>query len=363
MKKTIFIALTCVALFLAAPTAIATDAPAELTYAIEINEVICGYADVSSWEETVNGTKFLKIKQNMFMMLTVLGAEVNTRVDVSFDVDPETERFVRMISHIDQGDIKIDAEITVDGDTAHCYSSLTGRTAHVFIPDGTIMDNSVYSYHLIRDFVEGGATEKTYNVFNAQDFSIQENTCKRAGSETLELAGKQYETIIIDTMNSATGMPIRSWIDVASGIGVKVRILDNRLIYLADPSVKKQIELVNFDENIATKTNESISDVSGINYMKVRAKIKPAGLWLESEDLSVPGQKFEGTVTDNLIEGKFEIEHPRCDGADAPSYPPDYSKDKDLDSGHIRMGEYESMSTALNAKDMEIVTYRTANTG
>jgi hypothetical protein len=39
------------------------------------------------------------------------------------------------------------------------------------------------------------------------------------------------------------------------------------------------------------------------------------------ESLNVPGQKFTGTVKDNLIEGVFEIEHERYDSTGAPLFP------------------------------------------
>ena len=45
--------------------------------------------------------------------------------------------------------------------------------------------------------------------------------------------------------------------------------------------------------------------------MKVRAKIEPTGLQVTPESLNVPGQKFAGTVEENLVEGVFEIEHVR----------------------------------------------------
>jgi transglutaminase-like putative cysteine protease len=61
--------------------------------------------------------------------------------------------------------------------------------------------------------------------------------------------------------------------------------------------------------------------------MKVEAKIEPSGLRVTPEGLNVPGQRFSGTVEDNLIDGTFEVEHPRYNGSGAPPFPPDFSRD------------------------------------
>jgi hypothetical protein len=321
----------CFLVVLVVPVVPAADESADLTYAIEINGVVCGYAEIDTSMKHIGGEQRMDIAQNMFMMLTVLGAKVNTVIEISYHVDPGTEQFTWMATHINQGDINIDSRITVEGDTAVCYSSLTGQTTRVALPEGTILENSLYSYHLIRDFVENDATEKSYQVLSPQEFAIQANTCTRVGSETVTLLGNEYETVIVDVNNDVTGMTIRQWLDRESGIAVKIRILEDRLVYLAEPSIKKQIELANLDSDIATKTNVSISDVPGIRYMKVQAKIKPTGLQLDAADLNVPGQIFEGTVVDNLIEGVFEVEHPVYDGTGAPPYPPDFSGDPSLE--------------------------------
>jgi hypothetical protein len=44
----------------------------------------------------------------------------------------------------------------------------------------------------------------------------------------------------------------------------------------------------------------------------------------------VPGQKFTGTVKDNLIEGVMEIEHPRYEGKNAPPFPPSFRHEPGL---------------------------------
>ncbi len=91
----------------------------------------------------------------------------------------------------------------------------------------------------------------------------------------------------------------------------------------------KKIEAANLDKSISTKTNVSIADFQSISYMKVKATIEPTGLWVTPGSLNIAGQKFEGTVKENLIEGIFEIEHKKYDGTDASPFPADFN---DVDS-------------------------------
>ena len=61
------------------------------------------------------------------------------------------------------------------------------------------------------------------------------------------------------------------------------------------------------DENIIAKIGVAIPDVHALSRIKVRARIEPFGLWVTPESLNVPGQKFTGTVENNLVDGVFEI--------------------------------------------------------
>jgi hypothetical protein len=91
-----------------------------------------------------------------------------------------------------------------------------------------------------------------------------------------------------------------------------------------------RIKMVNLDDTLCAKVGVVITDVQAITLMKVRAILEPTGVWVTPEGLNVPGQRFTGTIRDNLIEGVFEIEDTRYDGADAPVFPADLSPDEVL---------------------------------
>ena len=93
---------------------------------------------------------------------------------------------------------------------------------------------------------------------------------------------------------------------------------------------RHRMSRVDADSLILAKAETDIIDVTAIAFMKVKATLEPSGAWLDVEDLNVPGQRFEGEVVDNRVEGVFVIEHLRYDGADAPPYPPDFGADASL---------------------------------
>jgi transglutaminase-like putative cysteine protease len=76
--------------------------------------------------------------------------------------------------------------------------------------------------------------------------------------------------------------------------------------------------------------NKIIPDFQKLTYMKVNAHIESFGETITVESLNSPGQKFTGTVTENVVKGEFELEPLNYDGTDAPAFPPNFKDDKDL---------------------------------
>jgi hypothetical protein len=302
----------------------------EFTYAVEVNGVICGYADVRL--STVDGENgaYTLFEQNTFLMMSALGSEFNTTVDITCHIDPATGDFSYARTHVKQAEVDVHIEVRIDGDIARCTSSLLGEETLVTLSEDVIVGNPLYSLHLLREFADGKTKEITRPAFHGMEFEVQETTFTGGGRETLELGGKRYETFIVDTLSRASGVKVRAWLDAANGMILKASDPRGQTSYLADPSVKKRIELVNVDENILVRTNASIPDIQKISYMKVKAVMEPTGQWLTPEDLNVPGQRFTGTVTENLVEGVFEMEHPHFDGAGAPPYPAPAFDDESL---------------------------------
>ena len=170
----------------------------------------------------------------------------------------------------------------------------------------------------------------TYSVYDPARGKVYEKTYTRVGEEELELAGETYKCLVLEERNPEVGVITKYWYDLASGFNVQM-LVSTRKIYLADPSVVKKITTVNLDDILFAKVDTKISDIHNITYMKVKAKIQSEGERITPEGLNHLGQLFTGTVTDNLVEGVFEMTTEKYDGTDAPPFPPDFSADPDLE--------------------------------
>jgi hypothetical protein len=323
-------------------------------YKIETGGVQSGYAVVDTSLVFVDGARLLRLDQAMRGRSKLLGMEVNTETRLVYLLDPETKRVHSYQFESDNGQITVTWGVVIEDGMARCTSSLKQEEVVLDLPPDVIVENPIYCDHLLADFVEGGLEEKTYKILSVADQAIQELRCSRHGSEVVELAGKEYNTLAVDNLVLDTGALMRLWIGTETGMVVKVLQQDGNVISLADQSVVGKIERVDMDKYIMTQSDVAIADVTGITYMKVRAKIRPIGMRLTSEMLTVPGQAFTGTVEENLIDGVFEIEHPRYDGTGAPPFPPDFSGDSELGQFLAADGVFESDDPVLKEKAQEL---------
>jgi len=294
------------------------------TFGIELDGTVCGYAEFQT--STVKGEDgaYTLVKHEVLMLRSALGSDFTTELDLTYHVDQATGRFTYHDSHIVSGDIELESKVTVEGNVARFTSTLAADETTIEIPHGALLENTLYFPHLLRDFVQGDAKEMTYSLLEVREWEMEEVVVTRVQAETLELSAGRFETVVLDRYSPSSGVKVRVWLDTKTGIIVKSDLPGGYVSTLATPAVKKLVKRVNIDDTIVTKTNVAIADITGISYLKVKAVLEPSGLQLRPEDLNVPGQKFVGTVVDNLVDGVFEIEIPHYDGTNAPPFPPVY---------------------------------------
>jgi tetratricopeptide (TPR) repeat protein len=329
-----------------------TSAASKVYYAIEINDVVCGYTESSEMPVTKYGKDLIEQDINIFIMLSLLGSEFNMEMSSQSIVDPVTRRGVDIITDIKQGSTEFNISIKVKDDKATINSTLNSTEKVIEITPETVIGSDEAFTRLKKDLYLEGKTEAEYNILEVMEGEIQKSKFKKTGEETVSLAGKSFNTIIIEQTNTKTGLKTTYWLSPEYDYFVKFEVL-NRKIYLSDQSVIDKIKVANMDASIVTKTNVAISDVQSLTYMKVDAVIEPIGQNFTVEDLNVPGQKFTGTIKENLIEGVFEISHPKYDGKNAPPFPPNL-KDAFLEKYLIGDGRVESDDPVLIKKAKEI---------
>ena len=328
---------------------LATD---KVFYAIEINDVVCGYSEMSETPVKKENKDLIEQELHIFIMLSLLGSEFNTEMNIKALIASESRRASYIFTNIKQGATDMDIELTVSGSKATIKSQLNTEPAEMNITPETVIGSDEIFTRLKKEIYFEGKTEATYNILELIEGEIQTSEFKKTGEETISLAGKSFNTIIIEQTNTKTGLKTTYWLSPDYDYFVKFKVL-NRTVYLSDQNVIDKIKVASMDENIVTKTNVAISDVQALSYMKVDAVIEPIGQNFTKDDLNVQGQKFTGTVKENHIEGTFEISHTRYDGNNAPSFPPDFN-DPSLKKYLSADGRIESNDDVLIQKAKEL---------
>jgi transglutaminase-like putative cysteine protease len=319
-------------------------------YAIEMNGTLAGYAHVVAFPDEVEGRQVTVIRQKLFMLLNLLGSEFNTEVDQLFHVDPESGMSLYGLIDSRQGSSRFEWSARVEGDVAHMSSTLGGGDRTVRLPPGAVFTNPLFLTHVQRDFIDGGAEQKSYDFLELREGEVQQVVYTRVADETLELRGESWETLVLDEDHVELGFKLRLWVDRESATVVQVELPNDRRVYLAEPRVVRSIEVANLTEDVVSRAGVMIPDYQAITYMKVRAVFQPTGARFTPELLNVPGQRFEGTVENNRVEGVFEIRHPRYDGAGAPAFPVDLGGDETL-------RQYLEPSLAIESDDPLLIAH------
>jgi transglutaminase-like putative cysteine protease len=336
------------------PSLRSVDIEGDYYYKITTAGVQSGYAVIDTSLVIEDGVEFLRIEQTIRSKSMLLGMDVDAEIELDYLLDPETRKVHRHSFSFDNGQTQGNWSVEVHGNEARCTSTLKQDEVVLEISPDVRVDNSLYFDYLLDDFADNGVEEKTYSVLSPADQVIHEVRCTRHATEDIELEGDAYNTLAVDVLNLDTGGLVRMWIDTETAMVVKVVEQDGNVSFLADRSVVGRNERVDLDKYILTNTDVAIADVTGITYMKVRAKIRPTGMQLTPEMLNVPGQTFTGTVEENLIEGVFEVEHPRYDGAAAPHFPPDFTGDSEAQESLGADGIFESDDPVLIEKAREL---------
>lgn len=301
------------------------ELPDSELYAVEINGVLCGYAESEITTTEKDGKELLMLKRNILARLSALGGGIDMTIENEFLFDPETNIPVST-EHVIATTAELYTFTKFENDNAYFTDARGGDFREIVLNKDVIIENSVSYPHLMKDFINAEEIEKSYRVFDDMKGAVVTKSYKLVGKDSLELAGKKFNTTIVEELNHELGVTTKMWLDNNSSSPVKIEVA-GRLIYLADNSVKKRIQTANLDNELFAKVDKTISNVPDISYMKVEAMIQSGGEWLTPESLNFPGQKFEGTVTNNLVEGVFEIEPVRYRGENAPAFPIKYNEE------------------------------------
>jgi hypothetical protein len=345
MRRLLRLTLLCAGLL-----AISCSSPEKTYYAIEKSGVTLGYVeawttpgDSASGEPTV-------VRGRMLNRLTLLGRGVDVRVDGERHEDPVTGRTIYNEITVTSAGTETGSVCRFSGDTLYYTPTPGGAT------DTTVLDPDVFTGDTF-DFgylvgVEPGDPDVERRYLEPLRGNVHLKRFTPVELDTLGFSEFVYECIVFDTFDETAGLASRMWVDRRSGCLIRDVSPDGASLTIADAGVRLRVQRANIDDLILAKAGVEIDDVRAIVSMKVRAKVRTAGEKVTVESLNVPGQRFVGTVDNNLIEGVFEVNHPRYDGAGAPPFP--LEPDDGLDRYLRPEIAIESNDADIRAKALEL---------
>lgn len=299
--------------------------PEKWNHAVEINGVLCGFSESEITTTVKDGKEFLNLNEEVLVKQSALGGKVDLIISNKALIDPTTLLPI-FVEQRFKTTAEVYSSVHFNNEVAYFTAVEGGETQEIQLSDNVILENTFTYPHLMKDFILGNKQEKKYQVFDNQKGEIVSKNYTRIGEEKLELAGESFNTIVLEEINQNIGTTTKLWLNKENSFVLKIDI-SNRIIYLADKSAKKRIEVVNLDKVLYARVDKNISNIHDISSMKIAATIQSGGEWITPESLNFPGQKFEGTVTNNLIEGIFEIEKQHYNGKNAPAFPPNFTQE------------------------------------
>lgn len=329
-------------------------------YKIENRGVQAGYGVIDTQLVVRDDEDLMRLDWRIHYESKLMGSNMDTEIRTTYLMEPDTRRVRHVEGESSTGQRNIRWEFEVTPSEIRGYSSLIQDSMVMALPPDAIVENPLFFEQIVTDFAGKGTVQKTYRLVDLLDFEVRDTRYEKQGEELLEQDGRRFNTVVVDRLVEATGTRARMWIETQTAMLVKMMEQDGNVVSLAGPAVVARVQRVNMDKDIFNQTDVVIADVAAITYMKVRARIRPVGMRPTPETLNVPGQKFTGTVEDNLIDGVFEIEHPRYDGDAAPAFPV-AETDPEMAAYIAADGIYESDDEVLAKKAGEI-TAGAANT-
>ena len=298
-------------------------------YAMERNGVVYGYMETIVTPVEEKGKQLIRLEESIKSMSSLMGAPVNTTIKSESFLDPEQKKLISQEFLMDQGSVKLEISILIKGNKAYITQNMGGGTKEVLLPEDAVL-SEFYLHSLVwEDFTNSEIHQKQYHILDSFDREIQVNTFTKIKEEKITLDGNIYDSTMFDVLNQEIGAKQRVWIDATDGTLLQQKII-NSTFSLSDKSIKNKLKRVRIDDHIFADAGVMISDIMAISSMKVKATLNPIGNWTTKESLNIPGQKFEGTVDKNHVQGVFEISHKKFDGQNPPPFPPDFHSDPEL---------------------------------
>jgi tetratricopeptide (TPR) repeat protein len=298
-------------------------------FGVEMNDVLYGYSVETYCNGILNGKEVRYEYSDVTIKMSLLGADMDAGFKWKYTIDPVTERAIEIEMSVKNGESVVTTITRIAGDTAWFSSPTSGVRKTIPIAGDVIINSLTWYPNLYNDFILKGSSEKKYRVYDPLKGEIPEKEYSRKSEENIMLSDSVFQTLVIEETDLSTGVKTTLWLNKTDGFNVKTFVA-GRTIFLADKSVTSRIQTANMDNDFFISVNKWIPDIMNLSWLRVKAQINSYGEGITPESLNFPGQKFEGTVTGNLVDGIFEVEPTRYKGKNAPPFPTDFRKYPEL---------------------------------
>ena len=292
-------------------------------FGVEMNDILYGYSMEIYCDGILNGKKVRYEYSDVTIKMSLLGADMDAGFKWKYTIDAVTGRAIEIEMSVINGESVVTTITRIDGDTAWFSSPTSGVRKTILIAGDVIFNSMSWYPNLYNDFILKGSSENRYKVYDPVKGEITEKKYSRKSEENIMLSDSIFQTLVIEETDLSTGVKTTIWLNKTDGFNVKTFVA-GRTIFLADKSVTSRIQTANMDNDIFISVNKWIPDIMNLSWLRVKAQINSYGEGITPESLNFPGQKFEGTVTGNLIDGIFEVEPTRYKGKNAPPFPMDF---------------------------------------
>ena len=164
---------------------------------IELRDVLCGYSEVYVTPPQAAGADYLAIDQKTYISFRALGQDISQKQVFSYRIDPAGGNFIYHDSYLEQGETKMSASMTVVEDSL--FIRPEGQTAtSVFLPENTLLPNTMFFPHLKADFGIRGLDSCSYRMLNVRTGRVEDYVYHKLGGERIELNNTVYEAVIVE---------------------------------------------------------------------------------------------------------------------------------------------------------------------
>ena len=327
--------LSAITLLLAGLVVHAEDVDRKV-YALEMRGKVVGYSEEIRGEAEYEGASVDLIRTTQFLKLSLLEMPMDQRTETASYFDPSKDRVVAIDLTTEVGAIKSRVHCTFMENSALCniyVNDELARQKELAIADETVIPwGDEFLLSRAKSLAQRGIGSKTHiSLFYLAAVDLTDAVLEYEGKKLINDQGKETQADSVLLTLAQGGTRIRYFFVNDISEIARAEFPDSEMVmFRADSVTADQLKRAEITDTLLAQVNLQIADIGSLSYMKTRVEIVAPGDKVDVHSLNVAGQKFTGTVENQIINGVFEVSQSRFSGEDAPLIGTDFSSDPAL---------------------------------